>query len=74
MNRILVKLWVTLSMTVDVFPCLWFVERELGRHQTHNRSVFIMKLLDFEGPSASVKTPNRDKWRDLANERTGIFC
>jgi hypothetical protein len=73
MNWILVELRMALPMSVDVFPCLRVGKCQFGRHQSDNRSVLVVKLLDLKWPSSCMKAPNGKKWRKLADERTRIF-
>jgi len=56
MNRILVELRVALTMSIDVSPSLRINKGEFSRHQTDNRTVLVMKLLDFEWPTPTMET------------------
>jgi hypothetical protein len=62
-----VELGMTLSMAVNVLPCLGVGECQLGGHQAHDRAIFVVQLLDLEGPSSAVQTEDGEERRDFTD-------
>ena len=55
---IFMELGMPLTMTVDIFPGLRIRKGQLIGHGSDDRSIFEMKLVNIERPTATEETPD----------------